>query len=1018
MNPASAAAQIDVGSNIVQKPAPLTVSLVVESVAQYRRVGSPAAELIFTEAGPVVVTVNGTARFPGLRIDVAGTYRLQFQRDAMTVRSDAFTILPAYPIGLYMQTEPGAGITGFELKPFPIVAFQDVYANFVPTVPNSPAIKAFLKKNTGNSTLMCGGRYPCVRRPVAGRTLFDGLGVNNVGKGYVIEFEALLAADSGGEERLVQVLSQPFDVAGLARAARVVSQPQTGQCEKALPGLTSVALEDELGNAALAASDLVSVSIRTTTAEQGSSPVIAGELQVRTSDGVAHFSDIRVDRAGNYVLIFSFELMDALVESAPFQVTAGEPRFLQFAHLPSSVTAGRAFAPVLAIMDACGNSATRYPSIVEAHLTSSPPQLVIERGARLSSAPTAIAGSGPLNLTIDIKGSHYQLVVNASFPGFPSLPTLSLTSTNFSVVVGALHHIQLDGLTTSGVAKEVLEPPARVTARDLGNNVIPTFNSVVRAQRLRGKTATALLEGDVYVKAKDGLAIFSTLQISQKDPAFVIEFQYQEDFNIPDDNMLVVRSSEIEITGAVRTMRVYRAIDGASGGDVFQVQPVLAVFDQGGIIVPSYPFSVQVRITDGGEEVSGTRSVRFQDGVAHFTDLALMTQGSRSVQFVSTTFVAQQTFTVLIGPAAKAVVQSQPTNGFAYRRFETEVVVAVQDRGSNAVQDVFQVEAILGANRQAAVLLGATKVLTASGVARYPVDLANGLRVDAVGSGFTIVFEASLGDQRLAVTSDQFTLWGKLGGVVATQFPSGGMAYNVMKPPVILRATDEAYNLCPWYETLTCQVELLDRPDGAAITEGSTTVATMQGGTASFENLGVDTPGSGYRFRFTCTGGYRTVVSMSPFFTVTDEIVSLRLINFPDVSTIQVGKPLVPLPELRVYDASNDVVSGSIDVVTVQLVTAVLQEAAMGLNGTTSQAISGGIVRFTDLTPFVLGGAFRLKFVVDVSTSDADPLEVNMFDFAYLFKLAVQRLARTHVPGCNGAECVDCMRHARPSLYP
>ena len=970
--PAPAAAQIDIGGNVVQKSAPLAVSLVIEDVAPFQKMGAPPAELNFTGAGPVVDTVNGTARFPGLRINVAGSYRLLFSRLTMTTRSSRFEVVPGYPIGLYLQREPGGGITGFELQPVPVVAFQDVYGNFVPTVPNSPSIKASLKKNAGNSTLLCGGRYPCTRPQVAGRTLFDGLGVNNVGRGYVIEFEALLPAQDNGEKHLVRVLSRAFDVAGLARAAAVTSQPQAGQCEKALPGLTSVALQDEFGNFAVAASDLVSATIRSVGAQQGSPPAITGQSQAPTVNGVAHFSDLRVDRAGTYVLIFSFGLMDARVESSPFEVTAGEPRFLTLADLPAA-TAGLAFFPLLSIIDACGNTAAGYPAVAEVSLSSFPPHLVTERGARMSGSPAEIVGSGPLNVTIDIKGDNYQLVVRATFPGFPTLPQLSLTSANFSVVVGALHHLQVDGLSTSGVAGKALTPPALVTARDVGNNVVPTFNSVVRARRLRGNTATSLLEGEVYVRAENGLATFSTLRISEKDPAFVIEFQFQEDFNVPTDDMIAVQSREIEITGAARTMRVYQAIDAASGGDVFKVQPVLAVFDQGGIIVPSYPFTVEVRVTDGGDEVSGTRTVPFEDGIAHFTDLALMTQGSRSVQFVSTSFVAQQTFTVSIGPAVKVVVLTQPTDFFAYRTFETNIEVAVQDRGSNAVLDVFQVRASVRANRQVASLLGVTTRQTQNGVALFEM-----LRIDAVGSGFTILFEATLKDQRLSVISDHFSLWGKLGGIVATQFPSGGVAYQTMQPPVVLRAMDEAYNLCPWYEDLNCQVALQNQPDGAAIVIGSTTSATMRHGVATFTNLQVDTRGSGYRFGFTCSGGYRTVTTNSPFFTVTAEINSLRLEALPDLSTFQVGKPLVPLPELRVYDANNDVVSGSVDTVNVHLVTATTEEAVTGLNGTTRQIISGGIVRFTDLTPYVLGGAFKLKFVLVFSTSSTDPLEVSV----------------------------------------
>jgi hypothetical protein len=824
---------------------------------------------------------------------------------------------------------------------------------------------AFLVNNAGNSTLLCGGRFPCVRLSSEGRIHFDGLGVNNIGKGYMLQFEALLTSQNTGEERTVQVQSRKFDVSGLQSSAHVTAQPQQGQCEKALPGLTSVALKDQFGNFASAASDTITVAIRSAAAQSGPAPSISGVTGVQTTDGVAHFSDLRVDRVGTYILLFSFGLMDTVVESQPFQVAAGEPRLLRFEELPLAVTAGIPFFPVLGIIDACNNPAAGYPSRVYIQLSSNPESLAVTRGAQISSADfTPVAGIGRLSLKVDVQGPNYLLVVRAGFPAFPQLADLSLVSANFTVIVGELNHLQLDGLSRNSVARETLGPPALVSGRDLGNNVVPGFSGVVRARRLLGKTTTSLLEGDVYARAQNGIATFSSLQISEKDQAFVIEFQYQKDFNIPDANMLRVWSQEIEITGAVRTMRVYKAIDGALGGDFFQVQPVIAVFDEGGIIVQSYPHTVQARMTDGtGDDLLGTTSISFAQGIAYFTDLALTRKGSRAVEFTSSVFVAQQSFTVSIGPAAKVVVLTQPTDFFAYEVFQTKMVVAVQDQGSNTVLDVFDVQASLRGNRQSSPLMGVKNRQTTNGMASFEQ-----LKVEAVGTGFTILFEANRLGQTLSVISDQFSLRGRIGGIVATQFPSGGIAMEMLVPPVILRTVDEAYNLCPWYEALSCTVDLEDKPVVGGWASASVKTASMVKGVATFPTLSMDTRGSGYRFRFTCTGGYRTVTTLSPFFTVTNPIDAtdgLRLVEFPDVKTFQVGRPLLPLPELRVFDDQDNVVSGSVDVVTVQLYQSlgnVVGDLVPGLNGTTTQTISGGMVRFTDLTPFVLGGPFRLNF--------------------------------------------------------
>ena len=380
------------------------------------------------------------------------------------------------------------------------------------------------------------------------------------------------------------------------------------------------------------------------------------------------------------MLRFSFGLMDTLVESQTFVVSAGEPHMMRFSVLPQTVTAGISFYARLVVTDTCNNAAIDYTSYVIVELSSSPPQLVIERDTYLFSAPTKILGTGTLNMTIDIKGSNYQLLVHATFPDFPRLSSLSLMSEHFTVALGYLNHLQLNGLSTSGVTMEMLIPPARVTARDLGINVVESFVGVVRARRLTGKTTTSLLDGEIYIQAQKGASLFNNLKISEKDSAFVIEFQYSKDFNTPNENMIRVESSKIEITGTVNTLRVYKSIASAFDGDEFTVQ--LAVFDGGGIIVPSYSDTVTARLSDGsGDQLLGTTTIEFAQGIAYFTDLALRAEGARSIEFASSTWTVQQSFVVSIGPAAKLVVLVQPTDYFAYKQILTTVVAAVQDRG-------------------------------------------------------------------------------------------------------------------------------------------------------------------------------------------------------------------------------------------------------------------------------------------------------------------------------------------------
>jgi hypothetical protein len=94
---------LDVGRNVVQKSASLEISLLVDQTAPFQKIGSQAPRVA---AGPPFVdTVNGTAVFAGLCIQVSGAYRLRVSSFNLAATSNAFNIVAGYPAGLYMQTE-------------------------------------------------------------------------------------------------------------------------------------------------------------------------------------------------------------------------------------------------------------------------------------------------------------------------------------------------------------------------------------------------------------------------------------------------------------------------------------------------------------------------------------------------------------------------------------------------------------------------------------------------------------------------------------------------------------------------------------------------------------------------------------------------------------------------------------------------------------------------------------------------------------------------------------------------
>jgi len=98
----------------------------------------------------------------------------------------------------------------------------------------------------------------------------------------------------------------------------------------------------------------------------------------------------------------------------------------------------------------------------------------------------------------------------------------------------------------------------------------------------------------------------------------------------------------------------------------------------------------------------------------------------------------------------------------------------------------------------------------------------------------------------------------------------------------------------------------------------------------------------------------------------------------------------------------REIVIGSIHSVTVSLVTADIETPVSGINGTTQQTLSGGMVRFTDLTPFILGGVFKLKFVL---ADDTLLLEVSTVWCCSVFWCVVVCCSDLSV-SCSMLQCV------------
>jgi len=162
--------------------------------------GTPGAHL-----GGVtqVAAVNGTANFPQVTIDSAGTgYRLLAVATALGgAASDTFDVTAGVPTRLAFLRQPSGAPAGDTISPAVQVAVQDVLGNIVLVASDSIALA--IAANPGAASL--GGT--AVRRADAGVATFPGLSISAAGVGYTLAATARgFAADTSAPFTITAVI--------------------------------------------------------------------------------------------------------------------------------------------------------------------------------------------------------------------------------------------------------------------------------------------------------------------------------------------------------------------------------------------------------------------------------------------------------------------------------------------------------------------------------------------------------------------------------------------------------------------------------------------------------------------------------------------------------------------------------------------------------------------------------------------------------------------------------------------
>ena len=392
-----------------------------------------------------------------------------------SIAPDSFTAAaqPGPPAKLGFTVQPSPVTAGVTVNPGVQVTAQDAYGNTVTAA--STTVSTAITSGTGTSGAVLRGT---LARPAEnGVAVFGDLSLTKAGTDYT-----LTAMATG----LTSATSAAFDVTpGTAVRLAVTAQPSAVTAGVVMDPAVQVAVQDSFANTT--ASWIANVSLAITTGSGTAGAVLSGTRTRAPANGVATFTDLAINKAGNGYTLTA--LSGALAgTSAPLAVNVGPPARLAFSVQPSAVVAGVTISPAVQVtlLDAGGNLATSATNVITIAVATGP------AGASLPGTLSKAAAGGVAafdDLTATVAGT-YSLGATAS-------GLSSATSVSFAVQAGTASTIaKVSGDEQLRMYGAAASPPV-VQVGDRFGNAVRSTGQAVRFQVLvgSGKIANSPYDG-------------------------------------------------------------------------------------------------------------------------------------------------------------------------------------------------------------------------------------------------------------------------------------------------------------------------------------------------------------------------------------------------------------------------------------------------------------------------------------------------------------------------------------------
>ena len=397
--------------------------------------------------------VNGVATFSGLELDQAGAYGVSIVSGAAAPGVTGFSIVAAAASQLAVTTQPPSATVN---APFEVdISAEDPFGNVDTTFSGNVTVS--LANNPDGATL--GGTLTVAA--INGVASFTGLTLNSPDDGYTLQ-----AVATG----LTSVTTSAIDVlpTGVTTQLSVTSEPPYSVTAGSGFGLV-VAAEDGLGTI-----DTSFDGTMTLTLNSSSGGTLGGTLTAQAVNGVATFSGLTIDQAGDeYSLTATSNSISTTTYS--FTVNPGAASQLVIS-APQDVLAGSASAFSNYVIV---NAEDPYGNI--------DPNFYGEVTLALANNPGNTALSGTLTTAADEGEADFEPLFSLPGNGI----TLQATSPGLGTGVSSPFNVTNDELMVT------FEPPSFVAAGNDFSLIVTAYNKSGVDSSFNGNVTISLpgLEG-------------------------------------------------------------------------------------------------------------------------------------------------------------------------------------------------------------------------------------------------------------------------------------------------------------------------------------------------------------------------------------------------------------------------------------------------------------------------------------------------------------------------------------------